>query len=220
MRILYKIFQFINDNKLTKILWYVSFLPFLCTIPILSENTLTVYINSIICLSFIYLGEWEMIGNNICYGARRGMYGVIKLRREGFITALKLDHVSGFLTCDRGRGTSYSSNWGCYSDGDRNGITNKHVSTFVTDDNDYVIFPQTGISDNMVAEWQRKPYYQMAGYKGNCKELVFSSNCTPMYARYNQMLRIWYGEALFRNSYYPERDNGGKHCVNIYAKFD
>ena len=72
-------------------------------------------------------GRWEMIGNSICYGARSGMYGTIILRNHGFLRALKLDHVNGFVTCDRGHGSSYASHWGCYSNGARNGITNKHL---------------------------------------------------------------------------------------------
>ena len=72
----------------------------------------------------------------------------------------------------------------------------------------------------MVAEWRRRPYFKMAGFKGNSKELVFASFCTPMYAQAGQVLRVWYGEALFRSNRYPERDNGGKHCVNVYANFE
>merc|ERR1712113_363483 len=79
-------------------------------------------------------GNWIMLGNNICYGARSWNFGVLKLEKEGFLFAIKLEHVSGYLTCDRGRNTYYASNWGCHADGDRNGITNKHIGTLVTDD--------------------------------------------------------------------------------------
>jgi len=82
-------------------------------IPIGSKQVL--YIDG-----FIHFIGWEMLGNNICYGARRGVYGTFRIRHEGFLFAIKLEHVSGYLTCDRGK-RSYASNWGCHSDGDRNG---------------------------------------------------------------------------------------------------
>jgi len=164
--------------------------------------------------------QWEMLGNNICYGARRGTYGTIKLEKEGFLFALKFEHVSGYLTCDRGRNTYYASNWGCHADGDRNGITNKDIGTFLTDESDEIIFP-AGAKE--LSQWQENPYYRLPGYKGDSKDLVMACHCSPMYARVGQELRIWYGEALFnrmiRSRRYDERDNGGQHCINIYAKF-
>jgi len=38
-----------------------------------------------------------------------------------------------------------------------------------------------------------------------------------MYARAGQEIRLWYGEALIRDYRLDERDNGGKHCVNVYG---
>merc|ERR1712048_385957 len=151
-----------------------------------------------------------------CYSTRGKQFGTFPLNHEGFLVAIKLEHVRGHVTCNRGQADYYNSNWGCNAGGDM-GITNEHIGTFITDDKNDVIFP--GNSGEGMAHLGQA-YYKAPGFKGDSKELVFGSYCRPMYARRGQVLRIWYGEDLYKATReFPVRDNGGLHCVKVYAKF-
>ena len=147
-----------------------------------------------------------MQATDVCYGAKGNNFGRFKLRQEGFLVGMKLEHVSGTVTCYARTNLRWSY-WGCYLPTERT-----RLETVITDSNNLIIYP------NSPTKWMfpRQYAYQLAGHEGRSKILVFSGNCSAVYARKGQQLRIWYGEDL---TGVTESDNGGKHCVNVYAMF-
>ena len=64
-------------------------------------------------LSSLYSVVWVKLNvDPVCFGARDDRYGVFNFTQGGYIGALKLVHLYGFLRCYPGSPTSY---WGCLS---------------------------------------------------------------------------------------------------------
>ena len=169
-------------------------------------------ISSILFLAFICLFsftgcQWELQASNVCYGSRGDKPGAFKLKQEGFLTGIKLEHVSGNVSCLIPK-SKYWSHWGC------NGAdyyNPKSLNTIITDDTNLRVYPNPQTWLNTGSLWYRLP-----GYQGRSSTLVFSGFCSPMYARYHQDMKVWYGEDLTNN----DGDNDyASHCVNVYAMF-
>ena len=127
---------------------------------------------------------------------------MIKLRKDGLLEGIMLEHVSGDLTC-RKQVTSLTSLWGCgYPNGGR-------IMTIVTDDNNDVVFPAN-------IKISKGVKFRMSGINAKTsKILVFMNLAYPSYFKSGQELRIWYTEDLFDDN---TKDNNGMHCVKAYAK--
>lgn len=139
---------------------------------------------------------------NICYKAKGKGYGVIKLKQDGLLKAIMLEHVSGDLTC-RKQVKRMTSLWGC---GNASG---GRIMTIITDDNNEVVFPAN--IDN--------PYlqYKVPGCNAKTSQfLVFTNFAYPSFFVKGHELRIWYAEDLTDEGVF---NNGGTHCVKVYTKF-
>lgn len=135
-----------------------------------------------------------MQAENICYKAKDSGFGVINLKQEGLIRGIKLEHVSGKLTCDIFH--SYRANLsGCNS---RTKSTEAVLSTVITDADNQVVFPANSNSSKAAVS----------------HVLVFTNFVYPNYFDKGQELRIWYNSDLLD---FTEFYNGGIHCVNVYA---
>ena len=44
-------------------------------------------------------GTWELQAEKVCYKAKGKEFGVIRLKREGLLKGIKLEHISGDLSC-------------------------------------------------------------------------------------------------------------------------
>lgn len=117
------------------------------------------------------------------------------MQYSGDVTALKLVHLTGSVTCNK-RNFSY---WGC-STGTRD------LRILVTNGSNAVIFPQNS----------RTTRYQLPGILSNSIELKFKNLTLPLRVSSGQDFRVWYDEDLADDS---EGDNGGNTCVDIYAFF-
>ena len=130
---------------------------------------------------------------------------MIKLTQRGLLTGIKLEHVSGNLTCQVSipRRTTL---WGC-----THIIANQHepkVLTIVTDNDNRVVFPVNYIKNYP---------FDVPGFNAYTSNvLVFTNLASPNFFNKGQELRIWYTEDLYSHT---THDNGGVHCVNVYAKF-
>lgn len=141
--------------------------------------------------------DWELQAENVCYEATGEKYGVIKLKQTGLLTGIKLEHVSGNLTCQVSIPQS-TNLWGCAS----------KVSTVVTDNGNRVVFP---------ANFIKTYHFDVPGFNpATSNVLVFTNLAFPNFFNKGQELRIWYTEGLYN---YTIHDNGGVHCINVYAKF-
>lgn len=143
-----------------------------------------------------------MQAENICYKSRDSGFGVINLKQEGLIRGIKLEHVSGKLTCDIFH--SYRANlWGCNS---RTKSNEAVLSTVITDADNQVVFPANSNSSKVIT---------VPGFNAAVSHvLVFTNFVYPNYFDKGQELRIWYNSDLLD---FTEFDNGGIHCVNVYA---
>ena len=122
---------------------------------------------------------------------------MIRLKREGLLKSIKLEHISGSLTCSNTKLQARNS-WGC----------NDNVMTIITDTNNEVVFP-VNVNDIM--------YFQVPGFDTKTsKILVFTNHAYPNFFVKDQELRVWYTEDL---KDYTTEDNDGTHCIKVYAKF-
>lgn len=114
------------------------------------------------------------------------------MKHNGVLSSVKLIHVSGYITCDRGM-----SYWGC---------AGKDLSVVLTDSDDVVIMP-----DFMSATG----WFTLPGYDSFSKQIVLVDQARRMYAHRGQRIRIWYGDALKERL--PNRR--GRLCVDVYVMF-
>ena len=85
---------------------------------------------------------------------------MIKLKREGLLKGIKLEHISGDLTCSSSNSKARNS-WGC----------ERYVMTIITDANNKVAFP-ANINDTMK--------FQVPGFDTKTsKILIFTNNAYP-----------------------------------------
>ena len=156
---------------------------------------------------FLFTG-WVLQASKVCYGAKGNRMGHFTVNQDGFLVGIKLTHISETVSCHNSK-YGYWSYWGC------SGVSyynEKNLNTIITDSDDKILYPTL----NTHQIFRPSHWYSLPGYHGRSETLVFSDFCTPVYAQKGQTLRIWYGEDL-KN--YSEGDNGGQHCVDIYAMF-
>merc|ERR1712224_142802 len=151
-------------------------------------------------------GYWSLQAENVCFAAKGRKPGTFLLKQGGELVGMRLVHKKGTVACAPIRG--YHTNFGCGHSATPLSYDNTHVGTFVTDKRSIVVFPK-GIKP-------QNGYYHMPGYHAQSKELDFNDYCTPMIARKDQELRVWYGEDLFK---WFDGNNEGESCVDVYASF-
>ena len=156
-------------------------------------------------MQLIYLDNttWKLQAENVCYKTKNNGFGVINLKQEGQITEIKLEHVSGNLTCNISA-SNRANLWGC-NYGTK--PVKAKVLTVITDADNEVVFP----ANNDVSK-----AFTVPGFDALMSHiLVFTNYAHPNYFEERQELRVWYIEDLF--NFRSESNNGGIHCVNVYA---
>ena len=120
------------------------------------------------------------------------------------MTGIKLEHVSGNLTC--GIAAPNKKNlWGC-NYGPKPG--DAKVLTVITDADNEVVFP---------ANIDSSTPFNVPGFNALTSQiLVFTNFAYPNYFNKGQEIRIRYTEDPNIAS---ASDNGGMHCINLYASF-
>lgn len=149
--------------------------------------------------------EWQLQASNVCYGAKDDTPGKFTIKAEGLLVGLKLVHKSGSLFCSDSKRTS---RWGCKL----YGISNNRIYTIVTDERKEVVFP-----DSKIVNSKDGGFYFLPLFNGQTADnLVFVNTQKPAYAMKGSKLSVWYGSDLYD---FSESDNGGKHCIDVYATF-
>lgn len=138
---------------------------------------------------------WINQEKNICYGAKDGKYATFRFKQDCQLVAVRLVHVSGYVSC-ADRLDTYHSFWGCYED---NVISTVLVNLRVSD---RIWFPGPVAESNGGS-------YQIDGFYRNDDVLIMKKkgNFTL-----GDELQVWYGEDFMDHS---EHDNGGLHCVDV-----
>ena len=149
------------------------------------------------CNVYLDNGAWELQTGKVCYKAKGKNYGVIRLKREGMLRGIKLEHISGDLTCHISV-PHKTSLWGCST----------AVLTLITDTNNQVIFP-ANIGNTKLP---KVPVYDAK----TSQILIYTNFAYPSFFVKGQELRIWYSEDLYDQH---TDDNSGTHCIKVYAAF-
>ncbi|XP_044182757.1 uncharacterized protein LOC122963385 [Acropora millepora] len=134
----------------------------------------------------------------VCFGAKDNQFGRFQVEIGGSIQAIKLVHLSGYVTCDS-RPIS-RSNWGCAG---QHRVRN--IALFLTNASNTILLPMG----------QSSPY-TIPGYDEQSSEIVFSGFPNPLHLSSDKELRLWYSEDLVDQS---EHDNGGTSCTDVFAKY-
>ena len=164
------------------------------------------------------LETWAKLnGQEVCFGARDKNPGSFLVKQNYLISAIKLVHRSGKITCKVDMANTLS-NWGC---GSFEGITVFGLNVFVRyrDSPDKrFIFPQTNQRDFkwMTGDFRYGRWYTIKGFNSNSDSLEFRlKGDVPRNLPKHKEVEIWYGEDLFE--WYAD-DNVGNVCVDVFAR--
>ena len=167
--------------------------------------------NSFIVYIFTFLGysdPWVKANtlNPVCFGARDNKYGSFRVPKTGKIAAVKLIHLSGYVSCS-GQINEWSF-WGC---GYHRSLTD-HVSVVITTSSNTLLMPpnQFFTLPGDTGKWARLP-----GQNSFSPEIILP-RFSPYSTSHGQELRLWYGEDLVAHT---ESDNGGWVCCDVYVLY-
>ena len=134
----------------------------------------------------------------VCFGAKDNKFGRFQVEVGGSIQAIKLVHLSGYVTCDFS--PSSRSNWGCVR---QHRVRN--IALYLTNASNTILLPMGQTS-----------HYTIPGYDEQSSEIVFSGFPNLLDLSSDKELRLWYWEDLVDQS---EGDNGGTSCTDVFAKY-
>ena len=154
--------------------------------------------------TLLFLELWTLVKDNVCYEGKNDVYGAFTFQRDGIVSAIKLQHISGLITCNKDNPNFGSGIWTCNHD-------NTKLSTVITDINKTVIFPP---NVTMAETVQKVIFGDKDAYRMTPTELYFTK--PTLHVSAGDSLQIWntndYGDT-------HDADNAGRHCVKVYAKF-
>ncbi|XP_066934984.1 uncharacterized protein [Clytia hemisphaerica] len=150
----------------------------------------------------IRVGYIQLTDKPICYGARDKTPASFSLTLDGTLKAIKLRHISGSVHCSVGKLRNY---WGCGS------CCTGSLMTIITNSSDKAIIPLTGTYLS----------YPAANYIPNyggilAPEIVLPVPLTSRSVAKGAVMKIWYTEDLYHSTV---SDNGGTHCVLVFAMY-
>jgi len=152
-------------------------------------------------------GPWIKLNTAaVCFGARDNQFGKFLVPTGGKLASIKLDHLYGFVTCQKSV-ANYWSYWGCST---YHGSLKDHIDVAITTSANRILLPSSKFITSST-KWSRIP-----GYNSFSPQLVMSAFSNPPSVTKGQQLRLWYGEDLVNKS---ESDNDGKACCDVYARF-
>ena len=145
---------------------------------------------------FVPVSGWLKINTEVlCFGAKNDSYGKFSIHKAGKISAFKLAHRSGSVSCEKDdKGTK----WGCNA-------YNGKICTHMTDASNVSLVNNLNLGVHGC--------YQLPGFDHNSPEIELSLS-SPIGVRAGQEFRIWYGEDLYNKD---DSDNHGKSCVDVYG---
>lgn len=151
-----------------------------------------------------------MTHEEICFGSRDNEFASVVTPYEGFLTSLKLVHVTGQVSCDKSA-PKYNSKWGCSRDHPALGRTPFNV-VITTGRQNGILYP----SELFLKDKKEPLWYEIPDVDPDSPELVLGDSTYPYYVTSGQELRIWLGKDL-RDS--DEEKNEEKVCVNVKGWF-
>lgn len=152
------------------------------------------------------LDFWTLVSSNVCYEGLGSKYGAFQFNKKGLVTSMKLEHISGLISCAKDIPTAGSTIWTCHTN-------RKQLSTFITDTSNHIIFP-SGVK--LASTIGGIKFANRAVFKMLPKKLIYFG---PSFQVINgTKLRIWNANDLGSDVY--DKDNAGVHCVNVLAHYE
>lgn len=139
--------------------------------------------------------QFKLQESRVCFGAKGSSYGRFKIKSNGILRSLKLQHKSGQVKCSRNN--KYLSNFGCGGE---------NIEVLITTIHDKVVLPGT-----LKGTHYR---YQLPGKTSKSKSIVLNNPIDELKVRAGDEFRVWYGEDRYNRG---ENDNGGESCVDVFA---
>jgi len=144
----------------------------------------------------------QLTDQPICYGANFGSYAAFFTKRAGLIKAIKLQHVSGFLTCSLRRIPSY---WGCECCFKPDTILTIIVEPYVR-----TLFPVYNTKPEQTK-------YFIPGYNHLSLEIVLPApNGTAQSVKRGYQMGVVHSDSIITTD---ALDNSGTHCVHVFALY-
>ena len=140
----------------------------------------------------------------VCFGARDSKFGSFNVPYGGKIAAVKLVHLSGYVSCLVSSLSHYSF-WGC----DNSPPRYDHVGVVITTFGGTIITPESPFLKNP------GKFSELPGFNALSPEVILP-RFSPYSVSSGQELRLWYGEDLDGHT---ESDNGGRVCCDVYALY-
>ena len=143
----------------------------------------------------------------MCFGAEGNKYGSFNVPKSGKIAAVKLIHLSGYVSCAQSQIPNWSF-WGC---GNHHLLKN-HVSLAITTSSNVLLMPpnQFFTFKEGAGKWADLP-----GYNSFSRKIILP-RFSPYSVSTGQELRLWYGEDLVAHT---ESNNAGWVCCNVYVLY-
>lgn len=153
----------------------------------------------------LYLDKWTLLATELCYMAKGSAYASFKIQRNVTLRSIRLEHVSGLISCSKNNPKFGSSIWTCNAD-------TTQLSTFITDDKNNIIFPPGVTIHPIVASiiFKDKSVFTMTSQ-------FLTYHGPEVSVTEGTEFRIWNANDLGGDHY--DLDNIGKHCVNVYGNF-
>ena len=140
---------------------------------------------------------WFKINTEVvCFGAKNDSYGNFSIHKAGKISAFKLVHRSGSVSCNKeDKGTK----WGC-------SVYNGEICTHITNTSRVTLVNFSTMS--------RHGCYNLPGFHSDSSEIDLRLS-SPVCVLAGQEFRIWYAEDLYNKN--DDYNNHGKSCVDVYG---
>lgn len=125
----------------------------------------------------------------VCFGARDSKFASVVIPLEGFLTSLKLIHVTGHVSCDP-NAPQHDRKWGCSRSHPKLGRTPFNIVVTAGKHNG-ILFP---IDLFMKDSKKESLWYDITDVDPDALELVLGDLSYPYYVTSGQELRIWLGK--------------------------
>ena len=149
---------------------------------------------------------WTLLSDHACYEGLGSAYASFTFPKNGTLIALKLQHISGLITCSINNPSFGSSKWTCNDD-----ITK--LSTVITDINKNIIFPPNVTLHRYVSGVK---FADPTAYQMSPNELLYRR--PKVAVSKGTSFQIWNTNDLGGDVH--DLDNAGRHCVKVFGKYD
>ncbi|XP_066920916.1 uncharacterized protein [Clytia hemisphaerica] len=141
----------------------------------------------------------------ICYKPSYRSPALFRLPMTGKISSIKLEHVSGYISCSIRKEKSYWACGCCYH--------STSVLTLITDAKDNPQFPVQNYETRVGHK-----EFTVPGFNQMSKFLVLPApKEDPLYyGRKDEVLKVWFGEDFVS---WATTDNSGEHCVHVWVNY-